>query len=84
MSDLPAVYMPSCTYNILPPQVLIRYMKENGFEVEYFKHDNQVHIFRYCLSTTSNKVTRWREITISIGTNQLFTLRTNTMVVQIL
>ena len=74
VSDLPAVYIPSCPYNLLPPQVLIRYMKEKDFEVEYFKHDDQVYIFRYHPSTTSNKMTLWREITIPIGTNQLFIL----------
>ena len=77
VSNLPAVFIPSCPYNLLPPQVLIRHMKSRGFEVEYFKHDDKVYIFKYRKPTSTNSKPKWREITIPIGANQLFTLRTN-------
>ena len=52
-------------------------MKSRSFEVEYFKHDYKVYVFKYRKLTTSNSKPKWREITIPIGPNQLFTLRTN-------
>ena len=73
VSNLSAVFIPSCPYNLLPPQVLIRHMKSRGFEVEYFKHDDKVYIFKYRKPTSVNSKPKWREITIPIGANQLFT-----------
>ena len=72
-----AVYVPSCPYNLVPPHVLIRQMKQQGFDVDYFKHDDKNYIFKYRQTSSALNPHKWRNITIPIGSNDMFTLRTN-------
>ena len=72
---LNAVYVPTSPFNLIPPQILIKEMKRQRFQVHYFKHDDKHYIFKYT-PLSKNKLESERTLTISIGDNNLFTLRT--------
>ena len=76
ITDLPAVYVPSCPYNLLPPQLLISEMKQRGFAVQHSEHDDTEYIFHYQPPINSKKQGS-RTLTLTIGPNNLYTLRTN-------
>ena len=76
ISGLNAVYVPSSPYNLIPPQILIKQMKIKGFAIDRFNHDDTNYTFVY--SSPSLPInTPPRSITIPLGSNQLFTLRTS-------
>ena len=72
VKNLPAVYVPSCPYNLLSPQYLIKEMRQRGFKVQYFKHDDQKYIFQYCRKDSTQSCT----LTCPIRENDLFEFRT--------
>ena len=76
VSNLQAVYVPSCPYNLIPPQILINQMKHQGFRVNYFKHNDKEYIFEYFPPSTIGLLNP-RHLTVPVGENNLFTLRTN-------
>ena len=47
VTDLPAVYVPTCPFNLLPPHILIQFMRSKGFEIDYFKHNDERYEFTY-------------------------------------
>ena len=71
IADLEAVHVPSCPYNIIPPQLLIDEMKRRNFDVHSSTHDERIYTFTYKPSTS--KV--YRTLTIPISVNRLFILR---------
>ena len=73
VSDLDAVYVPSSLYNLTPPQILIWKMRKQGYQIDYFLHDDSNYIFKYSKSDTKSTHT----ITIPINRNSLFHLRKN-------
>ena len=76
ISGLNAVYVPSSPYNLIPPQILIKQMKIKGFAIDRFNHDDKDYTFVY--SSPSLPInTPPRSITVPLGSNQLFTLRTS-------
>ena len=73
MSNLHAVYVPSCPYNLIPPQVLIKQMRLQAYDIQHSEHDDTKYIFNY--KSSSSKC--YRSVTVPLGNNGLFTLRTN-------
>lgn len=76
VKDLEAVFVPSCPYNLIPPHILIKQMRAQGFIIDHFCHDDTEYIFRYTSPlrpSTSQPCT----LTIPIGSNNLFQFRTN-------
>ena len=51
-------------------------MKRQGFRVNYFKHDDKEYIFEYYTQSTIGHLNPCH-LTVLIGENNLFTLRTN-------
>ena len=45
--NLPVVYVPSCPYNLIPPQLLIKHMKAIGYTITDFSHDDTTYAFKY-------------------------------------
>ena len=45
--NLHAVYVPSCPYNLIPPQILIHQMRKQKYSVKYSEHDDREYIFHY-------------------------------------
>ena len=39
--ELPAVYVPSSPYNIIPPQLLIKHMRGMGYTIINFTHNDK-------------------------------------------
>ena len=46
VKDLDATFVPSFPYNLIPPQILIRQMRMQGFAIDYFKQNNKKYIFQ--------------------------------------
>ena len=69
--DLPAVYVPSCPYNLMPPQILISEMKQRGFNVQHFEHDDAEYIFHYTPPSRPSSTSQ-RTLTLPIGPNNLY------------
>ena len=47
ISNLLVVYVPSCLYNLIPPQLLIKHMKAIGYTTTDFSHDDTTYAFKY-------------------------------------
>ena len=73
VSDLHAVYVPSCPYNLIPPQILCKQMRLQNYTVEHFKHDDKEYIFNFLPPSSTKMCT----LTVPIGNNNLFTMKTN-------
>ena len=63
-----AVYVPTSTFIILPPQLLVSKMKNYNYEVGWFKHDEQRYVLQYYASGDKKK------LTIPIDNCNMFTL----------
>ena len=74
VSDLDAVLVPSCPYNLIPPQILVKQMKLRGYKIHKFLHDDVTYIFRYKHMNQSSK--NGRTLTVPLGRNGLFGFRT--------
>ena len=72
VSNLPAVYIPACPYNLLSPQYLIKEMRQRGFDVKDFKHDDQNYVLQYSRKRSGQHLT----LTCPIRENDLFEFRT--------
>jgi hypothetical protein len=68
------VYVPSSLYNLVPPQILINKLKKQGYSVKYAEHDDREYVFRYNPSTDPSTE---RSLTVPIGRNHSFTMRSN-------
>jgi hypothetical protein len=68
-----AVYVPSCPFNLIPPQILITEMKLQGYCTARAEHDDLKFVFKYQPESASEL----RTITITSGPNLLFTMRSN-------
>ena len=66
-----AVFVPSSPYNIIPPQLLIHALKNNGYKIGMATHDEEVYTFTYAKDSTKN-----HRLTIKANENDLFMLRT--------
>ena len=69
-----AVYIPTSPYNLVPPQILLKRMKENGYHCDYTKHDDKDYIFQYRPPSANASD---RRLTIPIGPNNLFSIRSS-------
>ena len=47
ISGLEAVLVPTCPYNLIPPQILIEQMKLKGYNIKYFSHDDKNYWLKY-------------------------------------
>lgn len=70
--NLDVVYVPSSPYNLIPPQILICQIKQQGFHIKYFHHNKLQYILKYIKST----ITSSYRLTIPMK-NSLFHLQTN-------
>jgi hypothetical protein len=68
-----AVYVPTSPFNLISPQILISKMRHDGHYVKYAKHDDCKYIFSYGAAVQS----KLKTLTVPIGVNTLFTMRTN-------
>ena len=64
---LPAMWVPTCPYNLMPPQLLVRYLKPAGFEVEWFKHDDKTYVFEYRRPGEEH----FKKLYVPLGTNDV-------------
>ena len=71
--DIDAVYVPSSPYNLIPPQILITQMMQQGFDIENFHHDQLKYVLNYIKPEGKSS----HIITTPISKNHLFHLRTN-------
>jgi hypothetical protein len=71
-----AVYVPTSPFNLIPPQLLIAELKRADYNVDYAKHDELNYIFTY-KSKSSPAEAPSRNLTVPIGDNKLFTMRSN-------
>jgi hypothetical protein len=69
-----AVYVPTSSYNLLPPQILHGKLKTQGYDVDDSRHNESRYLLSYKKSTESTKP---RILTVPIGPNLLFTMRSN-------
>ena len=67
------VYVPTSPYNLLPPQLLIKCLKEAKYKVDYFHHDDNA----YHLKFKQPRSSKLHTISFPIGENGLFHLRTS-------
>ena len=74
VKNLYDVHIPSSPYNLIPPQVLIRQMREQKFHVTYSEYDDTGYILKY-EAPCSDENRAYSTLPIPIGTHQLFTLR---------
>ena len=68
-----AVYVPTCPYNLIPPQILLGKMKNQGFKTRKFEHDNEEYVLKF---KPPNEA-QFRSITIPISSNGLFIYNIN-------
>jgi hypothetical protein len=68
-----AVYVPTSPFNLIPPQILISKMRHDGHYDNYAKHDDREYVFSYGATVQS----KLKTLTVHIGVNKLFTMRTN-------
>ena len=71
---VPVMHIPSCPYNLLPHQVLIKEMKSRNFQVKYCKHDDHEYVLEWIdpgVGTTEKQT-----LTCDIRTSGLFELFT--------
>jgi hypothetical protein len=69
-----AVYVRTSPYNLLPPQILHLKMKAQGYDVDDSQHNESRYLFTYKQLTEADKP---RSMTVPVGPNLLFTLRSN-------
>ena len=69
MPPIPAIYVNSNPYNLIPPQLLIVHMKKHGFKIDKFLHDDAEYIFRYTAPSLDNNC---RSLTVPINLSDLF------------
>ena len=44
ITKIPVMHVPSCPYNLMPPQILIKQMKVRNIYIKHFKHDDLEYI----------------------------------------
>ena len=76
INNLDAVLVPSSPYNLIPPQLLVAQMKNRGFLIEKFYHDEKQYVFEYRPPTNHPKLLH--NFTVPISSNGLFKFRTKT------
>ena len=70
-----AVYIPTSPFNLVPPQLLVRLLKNSGYQCDYAHHDDQIYSFAYWPNNASPIVKR--QLTIPIGPDDLFSVRSS-------
>lgn len=70
-----AVYIPTSPFNLVPPQLLLRKLKEAGYHCDCAQHDDQKYTFRYQSMDDPNAPKK--QLTIRIGPNDLFSTRSD-------
>ena len=73
LRGVPAVYVPSSPYNLLPPQLLVREMKQHGFRVRYSEQNDVEYIFNYNPNPQSSS--SFHRLTVPLGHNDLYKFR---------
>ena len=63
-----AAYVPTSPYHLLPPQLLVKYLKRSKFLVDDFKQNDDCYLFVYSDSSTSKS----RTLTVPLSPNELF------------
>lgn len=71
--NIPAVYVPKCPYNIFPPHLFVKHLKQHNYQVNQFHHDDVNYVFRYKPPCSKTFLTK----TIPLSSNDLFIFRTN-------
>ena len=66
-----AVYVPSSPYNLMPPQLLVKALRANGYDTERATHDDEDYAFNYSKDDKIGK----RTTTIRMSSNSLFLFR---------
>ena len=74
--NLHAVLVPSTPYNLILPQLLVAQMKNRGFLIEQFYHNEKQYVFEYRLLTKHPKLLH--NFTVPISSNGLFKFRAKT------
>jgi hypothetical protein len=69
-----AVYIPTSPFNLLPPQLLIRKLNDLRYECDMASHSDTRYVFTY--RKPQGQTSIQRRLTIPIGPNDLFTVRT--------
>ena len=69
LKNVPAVYVPSSPYNLLPPQLLVREMKSRGFKVRYSEQDDVEYVFNY--NPTPQSSSTFHRLTVPLSANDL-------------
>jgi hypothetical protein len=69
-----AVYIPTSPFNLLPPQLLIRKLNDLRYECDMASHSNTRYVFTY--RKPQGQTSIQQRLTIPIGPNDLFTVRT--------
>ena len=69
-----AVYVPTCPFNILPPQLLYKTLQSAGWRPESPQHDDSEYRFQY----TPNGQGRTSKLVVPIDRKDLFTFRSDT------
>ena len=67
--NVPVVCVPSSPFCIFPPQLLHKILKEKGFDVKHFKHDDKEYILEYQPPNDKS----WHRMTIPIDHRGMFT-----------
>ena len=73
LPDIDVVYVPSSPYNLLPPQLLIKYLKAANYKADYFRHDDK----SYTITFTPPNASKPHTVTVPINKNELFLIRTS-------
>jgi hypothetical protein len=70
-----AVYIPTSPFNLVPPQLLIRHLNKSQYDCDLATHNDKEYVFQYRKAGTD--VSTKRKLTVPIGNNDLFTVRSN-------
>lgn len=68
-----AVYVPTLPYNLVPPQLLLKMLRQNGYVIGKSEITENKYIITYQKPTNTNT----RTITILLSSNDLFLCRTS-------
>ena len=58
---IPVMHVPSCPYNLMPPQLFVKEMKARNFSVKHFKHDDNEYVLKY--KPPEDKITKPHTLT---------------------
>jgi hypothetical protein len=70
-----AVYIPTSQFNLVSPQLLIRHLNKSQYDCDLATHNDKEYVFQY--RKTGTDASTKRQLTVPIGSNDLFTVRSN-------